>query len=633
MDSSRSSSNLLTLCALFSLSPGRIYRGPAEYIMLNRTNKRLGGSDSVRHFLFKNRFPWVLLVGLLFLFIFTPFSWGKEKYFPLDKVKPGMSGFGYTVFGGTKIEKFDIKVLAVLDSSADQGKLIMVRLSGKRLAANGGLASGMSGSPVYIGSKLMGAISYGFENADPYLAMVTPIETMLKLLPDQGNSVSLSGINRLYLGQVVTAVRKHSGLVGSFKPVPLATPVILSGMGQRGYEMVQRSLQPLNLQTVYASNFGGVKLAEGKTNLRPGSAIGVQLIAGDYQAAAIGTVTLCDGPEFLAFGHPFTNRGTVDYLANEAFIYQTVKSQVLPFKLGAPIRAIGRIFQDRQAGIAGRLGELPSLIPVVVNVTDRDRKFSNQRRFQVVANEQLYRDLIISGVTDAIDQTIDRIGSGTAQVRLVIAGAERDPLLTRENLFYGKDIAVNCLKDLRQALDLISTNEFLAVPIRSIAVNVEVWNKQDSARIVSLALDTDPSKLKPGSSFKLIARLHTYRGEDLTVPFQVKIPPDTIPGKLILSLSGGSKDLPDETEDSEKVRTDEGLDGSGRIGSFQELLNNYSNAPLNNELVLDYVLPDSGTKSDASGKIGSIPPGLQLKVASDYFVLGDARLTLEILAP
>ena len=99
MDSSRSSSNLLTLCALFSLSPGRIYRGPAEYIMLNRTNKRLGGSDSVRHFLFKNRFPWVLLVGLLFLFIFTPFSWGKEKYFPLDKVKPGMPAFDEETFG------------------------------------------------------------------------------------------------------------------------------------------------------------------------------------------------------------------------------------------------------------------------------------------------------------------------------------------------------------------------------------------------------------------------------------------------------------------------------------------------------------------------------------------------------
>lgn len=600
--------------------------------MINMTAKGLGGSDSVSHFLFKSRFHWVLLGGLLFSFIFTPFSWGREKYFPLDKVKPGMSGYGYTVFEGTKIEKFDIKVLAVLDSSADQGRLIMVRLSGKRLEENGGLASGMSGSPVYIGGKLMGAISYGFENADPFLAMVTPIETMLKLLPDRWNSGILPGVNRLMPGLAVTAVLKRSGRMESYKPAPLATPVVLSGMGRRGYEMVRRSLKQLNLQTVYAS-IGGVKLTEGKTNLRPGSAIGVQLITGDYQAAAIGTVTLCDGPDFLAFGHPFTNRGTVDYLANEVFIYQTVKSQLLPFKLGAPIRAVGRVFQDRQAGIAGRLGELPDLIPVTVNVTDRDRKFSNQRRFQVVANEQLYRDLIISGVTDAIDQTIDRIGSGTARVSLVIAGADRDPLLTRENLFYGKDIAVNCLKDLRRALELIATNEFLAVPIRSIVVNVEVWNKQDSARIVALNLDTDPAKLKPGSSFKLTARLHTYRGEDLTVPFQVKLPPDTVPGKLILNLSGGSKDLPDETADPEKAGADEEGDDSRRGGTFQDLLNNYTNAPLNNELVLDYVLPDSGSKNDDSGKTGSGSPGLQLKVASDYFILGDARLTLEILAP
>lgn len=586
----------------------------------------------MRHFQLRKYCQWILLGGLLFsLFVFTPFSLGKEKYFPLDKVKPGMSGYGFTVFEGTKIEKFNIKVLAVLDSSTNQGRLIMVRLSGKRLVENGGLASGMSGSPVYIGSKLLGAVSYGFENADPYLAMVTPIETMFKLLPDQGDTGILSGIIPLDWKRAVTVVANSSSRVSAFKSVPLVTPVVLSGMGRRGYEMVKRSLQPLNLEAVYASNTAGVTLGDGKINLRPGSAIGVQLITGDYQAAAIGTVTLCTGRDFLAFGHPFTNRGSVDYLVSEAFIYQTVKSQVLPFKLGAPIRAVGRVLQDRQAGIAGRLGELPNLIGVTVDVTDRDLKLSNQRRFQVVANEQLYRDLIISGTTDAIDQTIDRIGSGTARVRLTITGADRDPLLTRENLFYGKDIAVNCLKDLRQALDLIAANEFIAVPIKSIAVNIEVWNKQDSARIISLALDSDSAKLKPGSGFKLIARLHTYRGKDLAVPFQVTLPADTVPGKITLSLSGGFKDLPEEAMDSEKK--DDNWDDR-LAGSFQDLLKSYATTPLNNELVLDYVLPDSGLKNEpSSGKTGSISPGLQLKVATDYFVLGDARLTLEVLAP
>jgi SpoIVB peptidase S55. len=154
----------------------------------------------------------------------APVSQGAERILPLDKVQPGMNGYGYTVFSGTKVEKFKVKVIATVDSSSfGKDKLILVRLSGKALEENGGLSAGMSGSPVYFRNRLAGAISYGFENADPFLALVTPIDSMLKMLDDTEKTAYL----RNY----------------SLKPIPVATPLMISGMKQRSFELVSRLLE------------------------------------------------------------------------------------------------------------------------------------------------------------------------------------------------------------------------------------------------------------------------------------------------------------------------------------------------------------------------------------------------------
>ena len=548
---------------------------------------------------------------IAFILGFTGNVQGNTRFFPLEKVKPGLMGYGYTVFQGARIDKFNVKVIAVLDSGYRHDRLILVKLSGRLLEQNGGLAAGMSGSPVYFQGKLAGAVSYGFENADPYLAFITPIANMMELMKSK------------------EAASFQPVIDGDFpwKPVPVAVPVVVSGMGLRGYQLVKQSLQGYGLTAVYSPGPSGVnRLADGKAALKPGSAISVQMITGDYQIAALGTVTYIDGPRFLAFGHSFTNKGPVNYLAFNAYVFHTVRSQIMSFKLGAPIRLIGRITEDRTAGICGRLGDGPDLITVTVTVKDSDRNQSRFLNFSVINNEQAARDLIAAGITDAIDQTIDRMGGGTAMVGFAIETGEQT-LISRRNLFFGKDIAIDCLKDLKKALELITTNEYAAVDLKSIRIEVEVSGGQTTARIAGLKCDR--TKVKPGESFLVKAQLHTYRGIDLTIPFTVKLPQQFPAGKLNLTVQSGSAGSAwDGESDTHKEETKTEFQNDGSLAG---LLAKFSDSPKNNELVLEYYPPNSPKTENPnhSGKDDGLKPVKQRSL-TDYFIQGEARLTLDV---
>lgn len=549
-----------------------------------------------------------VIILSLFIFIIlsvAPLSLAKERFFELEKVKPGMDGKGYSVFSGTKIESFDVKVLAVVEGDVGRDKLILVKLSGDLLEQSGGLAAGMSGSPVYFRGRLAGAISYGFENADSFLALVTPIENMLRLLPIVENNIS-------YKGELLN--------LGKMRLIPVASPVIVSGMGKRGFDNLKEALEPHHFRPVLFLGSNKNEESPGYVILKPGSAVAVQMVSGDYQVSAIGTVTLVDGDHFLAFGHSFTNKGKVDYLAYQAQILHTIKSQVMSFKIGLPLQRSGRIVEDRQAGILGKFGEFPRLIPVMVNVKDSDRNLSRTSSFQVIDNEQMYRDLIISGVTDAIDQTIDRVGSGTASVKIKIELENINGPMIRENLFYGKDIAVSCLQDLRDLLDLLTTNEFSPVALKSIEVNIDVQEKRISARIIKI--ETDRTKVKPGEKVKLRAVIQTFRGQRLTIPFEIKLPANIEPGKLTLTAHGSSKFI-SEPEAGDRKKS-ESKAGMKEAGSLEELLKDFFSGVKNNQIVMEYQVKET------NGADNKVIKDIKLKSDTLYCIYEDAQFDLEI---
>lgn len=465
----------------------------------------------------------VLIIVCLTLFMVPAES--KEKFYPFSKIKAGMNGEGLTVFYGDKIEKFRIKVISVLNDSPTREPMLLVRLSGSVIEQAGGLAAGMSGSPIYIGGRLAGAISYGFENADPFLALVTPIESMNQLLP---------------------AADKVSVIFGRLRPIPVSTPVMVSGMGRRGMDLVDGAMRSFGIKAVLASDFASNIPMGSPGPLSPGSAVGIQLVSGDYAVTAIGTTTMVDGSKFLAFGHPFTNRGNVDFQAVQAYIHQTVKSSVMSYKLGSPRnKPIGRVIQDRFAGVAGKLGEKPELIDVQVQIKDMDRNLEKVSKFQVAAHEALYRDLILAGILDGIDRTIDRVGQGTGKVKIRIETANLTEPIEMENFHFNKDIAAGCLHDLRALLDIASLNELVMIKIKSIGVEIEIEEKPRTARI--LDIKCAQTKVRPGEKVKVTAVLHTFRGDYLNVPMDLTIPTDAPTGQLTLHLYGGAE--PDENDE------------------------------------------------------------------------------------
>ncbi len=555
----------------------------------------------------RQRAFYLLFFLILILVFFLPFTEAMEKTFPLEKVKPGMKGYGCTVFSGTKIERFDVKVLALVDNNYNDEKLVLVQLAGKEIEASGGLAAGMSGSPVYINNRLLGAISYGFENADSSLALVTPIDTMFKLFANEDKFIKLADL--------------------SLKPVPVTTPVIISGMRRRGYELMANSLERYGLKSIFVPSLGESNLELGKYELKPGSAIAVLMVSGDYQVSAIGTVTMVEGKSFLAFGHPYTNRGNVNYFAYQANILHTVKSPVMSFKIGVPGKLIGRITQDRQAGILGKLTELPEIIPVQVNVKDLERNFSRKSNFYVADNDLAVRDLIISGVTDAIDQTIDRVGSGSATIKINIKTRDIKTDIHRENFYNGQDIAVNCQKDLRYLLDIIYLNDFIRIKVKNIQVDAEISDKQVSARVGKII--TDNTKVKPGGTLKVKTIIHTYRGENSVIPFEVKLPANIKPGKLTITIYGGSKDL-SETQREENKKNSFELDYKN-ADSSNDLIDNYLSNPGNNELILEYT-PEINSKGEAVTKnqVENENKPIRLKYPTGYYLTGESQINIEV---
>lgn len=548
----------------------------------------------------------ILLNLLIFLILsISPLSLAKERFFKLEKVEPGMKGKGYSVFSGTKIESFDVQVLAVVEGDVGREKLILVKLSGPLLEESGGLAAGMSGSPIYIRDQLVGAISYGFENADSFLALVTPIESMLKLLPTTKETAYYN---------------RESLIIGESRLIPVTSPVIVSGMGRRGFESLRAALEPYHFKPVLFINSKKSRENPGFVTLKPGSAVAVQMVSGDYQVSAIGTVTLVEGDYFLAFGHSFTNKGKVDYLAYQAEILHTIKSPVMSYKIGLPLQRSGRIVEDRQDGILGKFGEFPRLIPATVIVKDSDRNISRTSSFQVIDNEQMYKDLVISGVTDAIDQTIDRVGSGTALVKIQVELSNDNRQLARENMFYGKDIAVSCLQDLRDLLSLLTTNEFSQVVLKSIRVDIDIQEKQNSARIIRI--ETDRPKVKPGDKIKLRAIIRAYRGQDLSVPFEIKLPDNIGSGKLTLTAHGSSKFiLESETGDRKK---EEPKSSFKKAGSLEELLKDFINETKNNQVIMEYQVNEN------SGADKKVLKDIKLRSDTLYCIYGDAQFDLEI---
>src|SRR5690606_26444690 len=409
----------------------------------------------------------------------------EARFFSIEALEPGMRGTAKTVVRGTEVETFEVEFLGVLPQAGPSGDLILIRASGDVIDRTGGIAAGMSGSPVYIGDKLVGAIGYGFDFADHRIGMVTPIEDMLAVMKliDAGAAAEGTGVleargegtpqaHDVPRAAVLARNLAEAEALAAALPedvrvfVPLQTPVLASGFSARALSRLQQRLAPLNLTPVQA---GGTAVSVDNVKLEPGSAVGVQLMRGDMSLTAMGTVTYVENDRFVAFGHPFTNLGSVNFLTTGAYVHYVVPSVSIPFKIGSPTAPIGSIRQDRGAAIAGELGPLPYMVPVSVTVHDRDRGTSRTTEFSIVNDERLLVELAVAGALSALDRSLDRLGPGTARVVFQIRGEGMPRPLVRDNMWYSQfDVAAAALIEFLEAMDLVVHNRFAPLTITRI---------------------------------------------------------------------------------------------------------------------------------------------------------------------
>ncbi len=467
---------------------------------------------------------------------------------PSSQIAVGMTGIGKTVILGTQIIEFQVRVLGILRNAGPAGDLVLFRASGPEIQGAGGLAAGMSGSPIYLQGRLAGAFSYSFVAADPTVGLFTPIEDMLKVLPEPRGAKAAPGriytIPPLRLGgrtiRRIAFAPSFERAPDTLVAVPAATPLFVSGLGPTTREALTEVLQPLGVVPMQGSEPVSLPAS---LPLDPGSAIGVGLMQGDISAYAIGTLTYRDGDRILAFGHPFTDVGHASYLLTNATILQTVRGNERNIKVGAAGAVVGTISEDRPAGIGGTVGVLPRVFGVRVGVTNVDAGVARHFTFQVVASKELAPALVTLGTQAAVERALNRSGEGTATVRLVLRGRALDRPITRENLFYsGSDIASRALSEVPQALHLAFDNDFQDITPTDIQIEVTITGQRQTATITDVEMPKEA--VLPGSTLRVQVTVRPFRGAPVTEDVELSLPPEFPLGPALLVVRAGGAVTP-----------------------------------------------------------------------------------------
>lgn len=337
-------------------------------------------------------------------------SFGADDILPLDKVTKGMKGRGLSVFADNKIEEFDVEIIGVLRNFQPKRSLILARLASDVLSQSG-VIQGMSGSPVYVNGKIIGAVAYSYPFAKEAIAGITPIEEMLAVsqpgepkmtfsarIPIQKH-LSMEELLGIYKGIFPPS---PSGVIDGQVLSPLHIPLVFSGFPAPVFEGAKPFFQQMGFVPVLAgtSSQTGEKVSLTKATLREGDSVGAQLVTGDLSLSAVGTVTYVDGNRVLAFGHPLYNLGRVGYLMTKENVLAVVPSLSTSFKISTPGEIVGMFSQDRSSGVIGELGKMPPLVPLNIKLVDPSGTLRDYK-LNVVADKILTPFLVnvaVSGV-------------------------------------------------------------------------------------------------------------------------------------------------------------------------------------------------------------------------------------------
>ena len=595
---------------------------------------------------------------------FAPEARAMDEIMPLEEVEAGMTGELFTVADASgEIRSFEVTILGVMRNGKSM-PYIIARSEGAFADTDGGLMQGMSGSPVYVDGRLVGAGSATVKEMDPHTFLVTPIEEMLPLwdMPDTKNQTRPRLVDLKKTaeekakeeekdakaeenGQKTETEKAGKDAKGKEEPKdeakkpaasvkdtetkketpaepkkepeakeekdaapakepeakkekdadPAKEPEVkkeaqnadkqetkkderpkldtrkkaeaenreededegettkdgagvqekslfyAGGFGEPGMRFLEKQLAPLGLT---ASSFGGLSGASYTTDyeaeLYPGSPVGAALAYGDFSFAATGTVTAVeeDG-RILAFGHPFLHRGNVNYFMTDASVFAMVNGMTDGMKLVNTGSIIGRISQDRTAGIAGTVGMFPSVVPIRLTVEDKTLSKTSSYAATMAYDEAFVPVLTQAIAYAALGRTVDNMSESTVKVDFAIrTDAAEDGVFKRTNLFYAAaDTGQIAFAELAQALALISGDMKDEAGLYDIKVNIVSEAERRTASLVSAT--PDKPTVKPGETVNFKVTLQPYRSQTVTVDVPFTVPKTQRDGVMHLDVHGG----------------------------------------------------------------------------------------------
>ena len=519
---------------------------------------------------------------------------------PYEEVTEGMQGTAYTVLDTSgEIRTFPIEIIGRMESGKGSQRMIMARTSGDFIEHVGGVLQGMSGSPIYVDGRLIGALAAGLKDLSPYTFFITPIEDMTPLwdMPDTKNQTRIQTVNIVEavearrkaeekeklrarekaVGKMSRAEREAEwhdmidALTGKKADETKAAEETSEGTNEAPEENTpaqsETAEQGKTEEKAYfftrGFNAAGLRYLEknlpagttfiplgttgdsGKIHTRydatleGGQPIGVAVVYGDFSIGATGTVTAVDGKKVVAFGHSFMHKGNVNYFMTDADVIGTIAGQSNGVKIANIGSVIGRISQDRETGVAGTLGTFPTAVPVRIHVKDDALGTEETFGAQIAYDEDFLPVLSSSIAYAAMSKVSDALGSSTARIHFTIrTNAYENGMFERRNMYYNTaDVGQIAVTELLQALGTIVTNAEKESDIVDVDVDVELTGDRQTALLVSAT--PDKTTVKPGDTVTFQTKIRPYRKPEETLSIPYKVPKDQVPGTLNLDIRGG----------------------------------------------------------------------------------------------
>lgn len=582
--------------------------------------------------------------------------------FPVSELREGMRGTARTVFRGVKSEEFNVEILGVMPNwIGPKQDMIVGRLSGAN-AERTFVFAGMSGSPVYIDGKLVGAISYSFPFAKEPICGITPIEQMLSLVETSPPSmIAASSLKTFSYAELLSGTWRldptntsvsYDHYASGFSPDsmlmavagqtfrPITTPVTFFGISQKTIDLLAPQLLSAGILPVAASNGSSsitpLKKANSET-LLGGDSVTVHLSRGDISLAAAGTVTLRDEDKIYAFGHPFFGLGTASLPMSESHVVTVVPNANNSFKLAVPDSMVGAMTQDRATGIFGRLGEMPRMLPVKIKLrTSRGR--NEEVNFEAAIDELLTPLIVNAGVSNALLSNERSVGDSTIELsgEITVRGEASIKLNRR---YAGPQASAFAASAAAIPLNALLRAGFEGLDISGITLNLTATDGSRTAMLDRISMDR--IQVRAGQTVEISAFARTAAGKVVIQKIPVTIPKDTAPGTVSITIGDGgavqqntpiTQFIPKSA--AELIATINRLKRSDRLYA---VITRNSTGTVIGSSEMPNLPPSMLATLNNDRTTGGLKPTLQTIIADveipsgEYIVAGSQTLTIEVI--